>query len=161
MPATVRKGHDSTIRDWPADVGADGDPDDDGRHSLLIRSNRTIGELRTAVVDFVRGLDLHEVTPSGESLGGALSLTASIDLKDRVTRVVAFNSYDYPRGGALGNLIARLIINSILVPMLGRPVFALERPRHHGPDPARRSRTLTTTIAGRWRPSCRARCSWR
>ena len=30
---------------WLADVGADGDPDDDGRHSLLIRRNNTTGEL--------------------------------------------------------------------------------------------------------------------
>lgn len=29
---------------WLADVGADGDPDDDGRHSLLIRRNNTTGE---------------------------------------------------------------------------------------------------------------------
>lgn len=30
---------------WLADVGADGDPDDDGRHSVLIRRNNTTGEL--------------------------------------------------------------------------------------------------------------------
>ncbi|WP_375372023.1 IS701 family transposase [Salinispora sp. H7-4] len=30
---------------WLADVGVDGDPDDDGRHSLLIRRNHTTGEL--------------------------------------------------------------------------------------------------------------------
>ena len=30
---------------WLADVGTDGDPDDDGRHSLLIRRNNTTGEL--------------------------------------------------------------------------------------------------------------------
>jgi len=30
---------------WLADIGADGDPDDDGRHSLLIRRNHTTGEL--------------------------------------------------------------------------------------------------------------------
>ncbi|MFJ9782557.1 alpha/beta fold hydrolase [Amycolatopsis sp. NPDC101161] len=55
---------------------------------------------RAAVVEFVRGLDLHDVTLSGESLGGALSLSASIDLKDRVTRVVVLDSYDYPRAGS-------------------------------------------------------------
>lgn len=30
---------------WLADVGVDGDPSDDGRHSLLIRRNHTTGEL--------------------------------------------------------------------------------------------------------------------
>ena len=43
-------------------------------------------DLRAAVVEFVTGLDLHDVTLAGESLGGALSLQASVDLKDRVSR---------------------------------------------------------------------------
>ena len=85
-------------------------------------------QLRAAVVEFVRGLDLHDVTLSGESLGGALSLSASFDLKDRVSRVVAFNSYDYPQGGERGNWIARVIISSVRMPVLG-PVFAPLEPR--------------------------------
>src|SRR6185503_14614374 len=68
-------------------------------------------DLRAAVVEFVTGLDLHEVTLAGESLGAALSLSASIDLKDRVSRVVAFNSYDYPGGLERGNWFARFIIS--------------------------------------------------
>jgi pimeloyl-ACP methyl ester carboxylesterase len=85
-------------------------------------------QLRAAVVEFVRGLDLHDVTLSGESLGGALSLSASIDLKDRVSRVVAFNSYDYPQGGERGNWISRVIISSVRMPVLG-PFFATLEPR--------------------------------
>lgn len=85
-------------------------------------------QLRAAVVEFVRGLDLHNVTLSGESLGGALALSASIDLKDRASRVVAFNSYDYPQGGERGNWISRLMISSVRMPVLGR-VFAHLEPR--------------------------------
>ncbi|MFI7296574.1 alpha/beta fold hydrolase [Streptomyces sp. NPDC050121] len=85
-------------------------------------------QLRAAVVEFVRGLDLHGVTLAGESLGGALSLSASIDLKDRVSRVVAFNSYDYPQGGERGNWIARIIMSSVRMPVLG-PLFAPIEPR--------------------------------
>src|SRR5436309_14324724 len=44
-------------------------------------------QLRSAVVEFVSGLDLHGVTLAGESLGAALALSSSIDLKDRVSRV--------------------------------------------------------------------------
>jgi len=80
-------------------------------------------DLRAAVVEFVTGLDLHDVTLAGESLGGALALQTSIDLKDRVGRVVAFNSYDYPSGLERGNLFARFIIGSVRMPGLG-PVFA-------------------------------------
>jgi len=80
-------------------------------------------ELRAAVVEFVTGLDLHDVTMAGESLGGALALSASIDLKDRVSRVVAFNSYDYPSGLERGNVFARFIVSSVRTPVLG-PIFA-------------------------------------
>jgi pimeloyl-ACP methyl ester carboxylesterase len=85
-------------------------------------------ELRAAVVEFVTGLDLHDVTLAGESLGGALALSASVDLKDRVSRVVAFNSYDYPGGLERGNLFARFIISSVRMPGLGR-LFALMESR--------------------------------
>jgi pimeloyl-ACP methyl ester carboxylesterase len=85
-------------------------------------------ELRAAVVEFVSGLDLHGVTLAGESLGAALALSASIDLKDRVSRVVAFNSYDYPSGLERGNWLARFIITSVRMPGLG-PLFAGLEPR--------------------------------
>jgi pimeloyl-ACP methyl ester carboxylesterase len=76
-------------------------------------------QLRSAVVEFVSGLNLDGVTLAGESLGGALALSASIDLKDRLSRVVAFNSYDYPSGLERGNW---------RLPGLG-PVFATLEPR--------------------------------
>jgi pimeloyl-ACP methyl ester carboxylesterase len=80
-------------------------------------------DLRAAVVEFVTGLDLRDVTMAGESMGAALALSASIDLKERVTRVVAFNSYDYPGGLERGSWFARLIGTSIRLPGSG-PVFA-------------------------------------
>lgn len=85
-------------------------------------------ELRGAVVEFASGLNLHGVTLAGESLGAALALSASIDLKGRVNRVVAFNSYDYPGGLERGNWLARFIIASVRLPGLG-PVFASLEPR--------------------------------
>jgi pimeloyl-ACP methyl ester carboxylesterase len=85
-------------------------------------------QLRSAVVEFVSGLNLHSVTLAGESLGGALALGASIDLKDRVSRVVAFNPYDYPSGLERGNFLARFIVGSVRMAVLG-PVFATVEPR--------------------------------
>jgi pimeloyl-ACP methyl ester carboxylesterase len=83
-------------------------------------------QLRAAVVEFVSGLNLHGVTLAGESMGAALALSTSIDLKDRVSRVVAFNSYDYPSGLERGNLLARFIIGSVRMPGLGRLFAGLE-----------------------------------
>jgi pimeloyl-ACP methyl ester carboxylesterase len=79
-------------------------------------------ELRAAVVEFVIGLDLRAVTLAGESLGGALALGTSIELKDRVDKVIAFNSYDYPSGLERGNLFARFTVGAIRMPVLG-PLF--------------------------------------
>ncbi|HEY4180917.1 MAG TPA: alpha/beta hydrolase [Kofleriaceae bacterium] len=84
--------------------------------------------LRSAVVEFVSGLRLQGLTLAGESMGGALALSASIDLKDRVSRVVAFNSYDYPSGLERGSWLARFIISSVRMPVIG-PIFAPLEPR--------------------------------
>jgi pimeloyl-ACP methyl ester carboxylesterase len=83
-------------------------------------------ELRRAVVEFTTGLGLQDVTLTGESLGAALALSASIDLRDRITRVIAFNSYDYPSGLERGNWLARFIISSIRLPGIGLLVARLE-----------------------------------
>jgi pimeloyl-ACP methyl ester carboxylesterase len=64
-------------------------------------------ELRSAVVEFVSTLDLREVTLTGESMGAAIALLASIELKDNVRKVIAFNPYDYPGGLERGNWFAR------------------------------------------------------
>jgi pimeloyl-ACP methyl ester carboxylesterase len=80
-------------------------------------------ELRSAVVEFVRMLDLHEVTLAGESMGAAIALLASIDLGNNVSNVIAFNPYDYPSGLERGNWFARLIGTAIRLPGSG-PIFA-------------------------------------
>jgi len=80
-------------------------------------------ELRGAVVEFIRNLDLHDVTLVGESLGAATALLASIELTDNVRNVIAFNPYDYPSGLERGNWFARLIGTGVRLPGSG-PVFA-------------------------------------
>lgn len=80
-------------------------------------------ELRSAVVEFVRMLGLREVTLAGESMGGAIALLASIDVTDNVSKVIAFNPYDYPSGLERGNWFARVIGTAIRLPGSG-PIFA-------------------------------------
>jgi pimeloyl-ACP methyl ester carboxylesterase len=80
-------------------------------------------ELRSAVVEFVRTLGLHDVTLAGESMGAALALLASIDLAGAVRHVVAFNPYDYPGGLERGNWFARVIGTGVRLPGSG-PIFA-------------------------------------
>jgi len=56
-------------------------------------------------------------------MGATLSLTASVDLGDRVRRIVAFNTYDFADGAKRGNLLARVVVGGIRAPLIG-PVFA-------------------------------------
>jgi pimeloyl-ACP methyl ester carboxylesterase len=80
-------------------------------------------DLLGAVVEFVRGLDLTDVTLVGESMGAVVALTASTELGQRVSRVVASNTYDYRPGLERANAVARVIIPSVRAPLVG-PVFA-------------------------------------
>ena len=99
-----------------------------GWSDIVVGARYEEPQLRAAVVEFVSGLNLHGVTLAGESLGAARALSASIDLKDRVSRIVAFNSYDYPSELERGNWLARFIITSVRMPGLG-PAFAGLEPR--------------------------------
>lgn len=83
-------------------------------------------ELHGAVVEFIRTLDLHDVTLAGESMGAAAALLASTELKDNVCEVIAFNPYDYPSGLERGNWFARLIGTGIRIPGFGSIVTRLE-----------------------------------
>lgn len=80
-------------------------------------------DLQAAVVEFVRGLDLTDVTLAGESMGATIALTGSVELGERVTRVVASNTYDYPQGLERANLLARVIVSAVRAPVIG-PTFA-------------------------------------
>jgi pimeloyl-ACP methyl ester carboxylesterase len=82
--------------------------------------------LRAAMVGVVEELDLSNVTLAGESMGATLALTASVDLGERVRRIVAFNTYDFADGLKRASLIARLVAGSIEPPVVGPIVARLE-----------------------------------
>ncbi len=78
--------------------------------------------LRRAIVEFVKTLDLTDVTLAGESMGATVSLTAAIELEDRVLRVVAFNTYDYAKGVGRANRVASIYVGGARLPAIGAPV---------------------------------------
>ena len=75
--------------------------------------------LRAAVVRVVEDLDLSDLTLAGESMGATLSLTASVDLGERVQRIVAFNTYDFADGVKRANLLVRQAVGSVRAPVIG------------------------------------------
>ena len=82
--------------------------------------------LRAAIVRVVEELDLSDVTLAGESIGATIALTASVDLGERVRRIVAFNTYDFADGLKRASLFARLVAGSIEAPVMGQIVARLE-----------------------------------
>ena len=82
--------------------------------------------LRAAVVRVVEDLDLTDLTLAGESIGATLSLTASVELRDRVRRIVAFNTYDFADGIKRANLLACIVVGSIRAPVVGPIVAGLD-----------------------------------
>jgi pimeloyl-ACP methyl ester carboxylesterase len=82
--------------------------------------------LRRATVEFVKTLDLNDVTLAGESMGATVSLTASAELGDRVRRVLAFNTYDYSKGVGRANRVASIYVGSARLPAVGQVVTRME-----------------------------------
>ncbi|KYH02129.1 alpha/beta hydrolase [Bradyrhizobium sp. DOA1] len=85
---------------------------------------------RRAVISFIEELDLSNLTLVGESIGGALALTAAASLPQRVKQVYAINPYDYEirygDGIRRGNWFANFIIGSLQIPVFGAINAALE-----------------------------------
>jgi pimeloyl-ACP methyl ester carboxylesterase len=82
--------------------------------------------LRRAIVEFVKTLDLDDVTLAGESMGATLSLTASTELEDRVRRILAFNPYDYSQGVSRANRVASIYIGGARLSAIGPLVTKME-----------------------------------
>ncbi|MDX2548606.1 alpha/beta hydrolase, partial [Streptomyces sp. WI04-05B] len=84
--------------------------------------------MRAGVERLLTELDLHDVTLVGESMGAVLALTAAADLPERVRRVVAVNTYDFPGGITRSSLLARVVVAGVLTPGVG-PVAAGVEPK--------------------------------
>jgi pimeloyl-ACP methyl ester carboxylesterase len=63
--------------------------------SALLPTEYTEELFRKSVTEFIKQLDLRDITLVGESIGGTLALTVSAELPDRVARAVALHPYDY------------------------------------------------------------------
>ena len=79
--------------------------------------------LRSGIVDFLKSLDLHEVTMVGESIGAVVALTVASEIPGRIKAIYASNPYDYETrygdGIRRGNWFANLIIGSLQIPIIG------------------------------------------
>ena len=83
-----------------------------------------------AVIDFIEQNNLSGVTIAGESIGGVLPITVANKIPDKIKKIFCFNPYDYDKkfgdGVRRGNLVARFIIWSMSLPVLGNFFSMLE-----------------------------------
>ncbi len=86
--------------------------------------------MRRHMVNFIEKLAFENLTLAGESIGATLALTLASQLPDRVTRVIASNTYDYDKrygdGVRRGNWFANFIIANVSLPYLGVIFAAME-----------------------------------
>jgi pimeloyl-ACP methyl ester carboxylesterase len=80
-----------------------------------------------SVEGFLEGLDLHDVTLSGVSIGGAIALIVAGRHNPRVVRVVAMNPYDYARGRGIArsSLAGWITMVTSDVPVVGATFMRL------------------------------------
>jgi len=77
--------------------------------------------LRLCLLQFLDSLNISNAIIAGESIGGTLALTmAAHDVKARIAGVIAFNPYDYGKGGGIKR---SSFLASILFTMIHWPVF--------------------------------------
>jgi len=79
--------------------------------------------LRWGIVEFLKSLDLRDVTMVGESIGAVVALTVASEVPERIMAIYAFNPYDYETrygdGIRRGNGFANVIIGSLQIPVFG------------------------------------------
>ena len=80
-----------------------------------------------SVAKFLDALDLHDVTLSGVSIGGAIALILAGRRNPRIVRVVAINPYDYAqgRGMARSSPLGWLITVTSGIPLVGETIMRL------------------------------------
>jgi len=80
-----------------------------------------------SVEAFLRVLDLHDVTVTGVSIGGATALLVAGRGNPRVSRVIAINPYDYARGRGMArsSFLGWIITMTARVHILGETVMRL------------------------------------
>ena len=101
-----------------------------GQSSIDKQANYDEPYMRQAVVAVIKSLNLNNVTLVGESIGAVLALTVASTIPERITKVVASNTYDYDTryadGVRRGNLFANLVIANYAIPIHGAIFAALE-----------------------------------
>lgn len=101
-----------------------------GHSSIDTKATYDEPYFRQAVVSFIEKLDLQGVTLVGESIGAVLALTVASTLPERISKVVASNTYDYDTryadGVRRGNFFANLVLANYALPIHGAIFAALE-----------------------------------
>ncbi len=93
-------------------------------------NSRTIYDLNfftNNISNFIKKLNINNLTIAGESIGAVLSASISLRLPKQINKILMFNPYDYDsyfgEGIQRGNFFAKFILFHISLPIIG-PVFS-------------------------------------
>ena len=93
-------------------------------------TNYTQEFFTNSIVKFIRDLKITEVTIAGESIGGILPVTISLQIPRLIKKIFLFNPYDYDsyfgEGIGRGNSFSKFIMFNIGIPIAGNFFASLE-----------------------------------
>jgi len=81
------------------------------------------------VTEFIKALNLNNVTLCGESVGGSISLGVASQTKVSIKRVIALNPADYVNSNGLdrSSVLGKILFTGIRIPFLGWIISNAER----------------------------------
>ena len=93
-------------------------------------TNYTQEFFTNSIVKFIKDLKIAEVTIAGESIGGILPVTISLQIPRLIKKIFLFNPYDYDsyfgEGIGRGNSFSKFIMFNISIPFAGNFFASLE-----------------------------------
>ena len=96
-------------------------------------NSKTIYDLNfftNSITNFIKNLEIDNLTIAGESIGAVLSASVSLRLHKQIRKIFMFNPYDYDsyfgQGIQRGNFFARFILFHIGLPLIGQIFASLE-----------------------------------
>lgn len=101
-----------------------------GDSPINTNTNYDLSFFTKSIVNFIKKLQLKNLTIAGESIGANLAASISIELPKIVKKIYMFNPYDYDsyfgEGIQRGNLFAKFILFHISLPVVGSFFSSLE-----------------------------------
>tara|TARA_B100001057_G_scaffold323725_2_gene323943 strand:+ start:6953 stop:7780 length:828 start_codon:yes stop_codon:yes gene_type:complete len=101
-----------------------------GDSPINTNTNYDLDFFTKSIVNFIKKLQIKDITIAGESIGANLAASVSVKLPNVVKEILLFNPYDYDsyfgQGIQRGNFFAKFILFHVSLPIIGNLFASLE-----------------------------------